>query len=964
MKKRPWLDVLENASLVGLGVGSVASLMFKQLFYTTAPLSLLVIFSLLNRRQFEQQSEQERKASLNNLDRRFSKQVELLTHRVEQLPTPETIQRLKKGFLQKNREVAGHLYAEMASVQDKFNKRLAPLEQQKLQTVRQDFAELNEKYNHLLDGLAQLNADIGQIQSSDSRQISQLDRLVAQLRNEVTAIHGDLDNLTQHTKTNLSAFQEQVTRFDRNLSKLPPPIDISSLKQEVAELVKVIADLVPKRDLTALANNLQTLYQEQEVLKQSVSAIETAAVNFKRSFNTLSTPSETTLAPLPGTALEAEFSALFDQQLLEAANSAQGWQDSVPAVPPSRLYPDLHDLATNYLNHLQMQLVTIQEVTEQLAQQQQQLQTQIHHLPQTLDVVALQQQIKDLSRRILSPESTFNAFKARIYEVLQQELHSISQQLQAIPATPQHELLFDLSTDRSTDHQTITAGSRAILEAALTETQSRLILVYPWSEQCSLGDDLMDQLENFLRQGRKLDLGWCHLVDRSEERLIGKVKRGWMNQLGQTELQKTLHQLLQLKRSYPDHFQFKVLGTTENFLISDHTFAVLGITDSLKTTAAFSELQLKLRTRDPEVIERLIDRFDYPTLVDDDLAGYWNRAVTRYDLGDKAGALEDYNHILTVQPNDAITYNYQGIAQFDLGNMDAAMLDFTHSVQCHPHQSAAYINRGFIRSEQGDPWGAINDYTLAIQADPDCAIAYFYRGLAWQKQEDHREAINNFTDAIRLTPDSPVAYFYRGLAWQKLGQPEAAIEDLEIAADRFASRGSKTNAQKALKSLAKLRQEVLEAETVAQAAVQPSSFCHTETIDQLGQDSQAETNGNGHHHYHAALDFTNITTSASNSSGLNSSAEFDAAPPTTTDRSTAAETIESFFAAPSTELDETPTVAYSYPQTEAVYPTSHNDAHPSVLPSNLEHRSTSPEEIFPNRTEAETLADFSDRFQV
>lgn len=955
MKKRPWLDVLENASLVGLGVGSVASLMFKQLFYTTAPLSLLVVLSLLNRRQFEQQSEQDGKAALNHLDRRLSKQVELLTHRVEQMPTPETLQRLKKGFLQKNRELAGHLYAEITSVQDKLEKRLTSLEQQNLKIVRQDLAELNEKYNFLVNGLAQLNADIAEIQGSDSRQINQLDRLVARLSNEVTAIHSDLDNLTQHTKTNLATVQEQGTRIERQLSKMPPPIDVGSLKQEVAELVKVIADLVPKRDLTALANNLQTLHQEQEVIRRSVFAIEMAALNFKRSFNTLSTAPELPTKPAINAALEAEISALFDQHLdqhlLEGGNSGL-LPEPAPALAPSSLYPELHDLATNYLDSLRSELTEIQEFTERLAHQQQKLQAQIQHLPKNLDVVALQQQLRDLSRRIPSPDSTFNAFKAKIQEVLQQELHSINQQLQEIPSAPQYELLFDLNIEESHNPKTVTAGGHAILESALEQAQSRLILIYPWSDQCSLDEDLIDRLENFLRKQRKLDFGWCHSIDHSEERLLGKVKRGWMNNPGQTELQKTLHQLLQLKRTYPDNFQFKILGTSENFLVADRTFAVLGITDSLRTTAAFSELQLKLRTTDPEIIERLIDRFDNPTLADDDLTGYWNRAVTRYDLGDKAGAIEDYNHILTVQPNDAITYNYRGIAYFESGNVDAAMLDFTHSVQCNSHQSAAYINRGFIRSEQGDPWGAINDYTLAVQSDPDCAIAYFYRGMAWQKQEDHREAIGNFTDAVRLVPNSPVAYYYRGLAWQKLGQAQAAIGDLEIAANLFEARGSRTNAQKALKSLAKLQQEVLEAEALAQVAVQPSSFsqrdAHLDSIDHPFQDNQLqETNGNGHH-----------------SQSLGTAAESDPA-------STHAETLDSFFQAviPPADSEESSAVAHSNSQTEAaaqaktIPPASHsNSLEPTPTTIHLEATPNSAAEVLPERPGAETLADFSDRF--
>jgi tetratricopeptide (TPR) repeat protein len=266
-----------------------------------------------------------------------------------------------------------------------------------------------------------------------------------------------------------------------------------------------------------------------------------------------------------------------------------------------------------------------------------------------------------------------------------------------------------------------------------------------------------------------------------------------------------LHQLLHLKRTYPANFQFKILGTSENFLVSDQTFAVLGIADALKTNTAFPELQLKLKTREPEAIQRLINRFDDPALEADDLVSHWNRGVTRHDLGDKTGAIADYTQILNHSAEDAITYNYRGIAHYDAGNSPNAIADLTQSIQLNPQQVAAYCNRGFIRAEQSDLTGAIADYTQATQNRPDWAIAYLYRGMAWQKLERYQEAIADYSEATDLTPNSAVARYYRGLAWQKLGNYVGAIVDLEAAATLFAARGSRTNAQKAQKNLIKLR---------------------------------------------------------------------------------------------------------------------------------------------------------------
>jgi len=801
MKKRPFLDVLENASLVGLGVGSVASLVSQQAFYATAPLSLLVVLGLLNRRQFEQQIEQDSANTLKQVDRRLSEQIDGLTQRVEQMPTPETIQQIRKGVSLKNRELAGQFYQEIASLQEKLEQRLTPLEHQNLPVMRQELQSLGERYQQLLEGLALLNADIAQLQDGDDRQTGQLEQMAA-LQAEMTDLRGELESLAYHTKFNSTGLQERLNRIDRQLSKLPPPMDVGVMRQELAEIVRIIGELVSKRELAAIAGEVQALHQDQDALKRSVQAIEAAAVNLKRSFSPASSQEQQAK-------MESEVAAL-SQQLSETTASL-----SESSLAPANIYPELQALAASYLENLRSQLVTIQDFTEQLAQQQQQLQKQIHHLPKSLDVAALQRQLKDLVHRIPSPESTFDAFQARIQDVLQQELQAINEQLQALPATPQHELVFDLNDDAASG--STTGGSRAVLEAALEQTQERLILVWSWSEHCELDAALLQKLESFLSQKRQLDLGWCHLADYpsretaphcQQERLLGKIRRGWSNHSEQTALQQTLQKLLQLKRAYPEYFQFKILGASENFLVSDRTFAVLGIADSLKTTAAFTELQLKLRTTDSEVIQRLIDRFDNPTLDPEDLTAYWNRAVTRYDLGDKPGAIEDYHHILSRQPDNAVILNSRGVARYDVGDWEAALLDFTQAIQANPRLTAAYLNRGFIRSEQGDLWGAINDYTLAIQIDPDHALAYFYRGMVWQKREEHREAIADFSDAVRLAPNSAVACYYRGLGWQKLGQLQEAIADLQKAAEHFTARGSKTNAEKALKHLAKLQQEL------------------------------------------------------------------------------------------------------------------------------------------------------------
>ncbi|HEY9906045.1 MAG TPA: tetratricopeptide repeat protein, partial [Thermosynechococcaceae cyanobacterium] len=273
-------------------------------------------------------------------------------------------------------------------------------------------------------------------------------------------------------------------------------------------------------------------------------------------------------------------------------------------------------------------------------------------------------------------------------------------------------------------------------------------------------------------------------------------------------LYEILNQLTHLKRQYPDQFRFKVLGTDENFLVCDRSFAVLGTQSLPMASAVFPQAAVGLRTTNPEVIQELVDRFDDPILEADDVIAYFRRAITRYDLGDRPGAIADYTEVLRFNPTDDVALNNRGLAHYDLGDRPAAVADLDRAVQQNSASFVAYCNRGVIRAELGDRMGAIEDYTAALQTNPDYATAYFHRGLARTRTRNKIGAVQDYTEVIRLNPEDGLAFLYRGLACIKLGQRPAAIEDLQKAAQLFSEQGDTANYQQALKTLEKLENTV------------------------------------------------------------------------------------------------------------------------------------------------------------
>ncbi|MFN9171376.1 MAG: tetratricopeptide repeat protein, partial [Dolichospermum sp.] len=145
-------------------------------------------------------------------------------------------------------------------------------------------------------------------------------------------------------------------------------------------------------------------------------------------------------------------------------------------------------------------------------------------------------------------------------------------------------------------------------------------------------------------------------------------------------------------------------------------------------------------------------------------AFYSNRGVVRNELGDKPGAIDDYNQAIKINPNDA----------------------------------DAYYNRGNARKELGDKPGAIDDFNLAIKINPNCAEAYTNRGVVRNQLGDKQGAIDDFNQAIKFNPNLAQAYGNRAYVYYQLGDKQKAREDLQRAAQLFMAQGNTAAYEKAM----------------------------------------------------------------------------------------------------------------------------------------------------------------------
>jgi tetratricopeptide (TPR) repeat protein len=670
MRTKEWLNVTEWLLLAGSGIGSIASIASQQLAFTAAPMSFLLLLNLVNRQRANQDAQDKSSTKIVQLDQKLSQRIEALDQQVKTLPTLSDLSRFTRAVSQRNEDTISHL-------QQHISQRLAPLESYDLRRMTQEVSDLQHQYTKLSDSVSAMATNANRLASTN--RVEGAERAIAQLKSEVTQLQTKLSEASSSQKQNVpKALQDEIYSIHRRLNSLPQPFDATALKQDVDGLIKIVGDMVSRRDLARLMAEVEKVRRQHQHLEQTVAPMKVVNTIMRKQMDTLSS-----------------------------------WVQST------------------------------------------------------------------------EPQALSNRGGAKNPDA-------------------EYELVFNLqaSHDRQTDTG---ASSRVLLEAALKAARSRVIVVFPYPDRTTLDAELITQFQSFLTRGGSLDIGWGHLGNLEESHRARYIHDRDSDAATRKILAAILPQLTQLKRDYPNQFRFKVLGTGENFLVCDQAYAILGIHPVATSSAAFPEVAVGLQTSNADVVKGLIDRYDDPVLPADDEVAYYNRAITRYELGDKQGAISDYNEVVQINPAHYIAYNNRALVRDELGHKEDAIADLNRSIVSNPRHCIAYCNRGIIRLRSGDKAGAIEDFSYAIQVDPACTNALLQRGLAWMSLGTEMNAINDFTAMIRINPQDPIGYLHRGLARSKMGDRTHAIRDLKESAWLFSSKGDHAKYQYALNAINKLR---------------------------------------------------------------------------------------------------------------------------------------------------------------
>jgi len=818
VKNHNILEIGENALLIGSGVGSVASVLSQQALYTVAPLSMLVMVSLANRRRFEHTVNKNAADAMARFDHQITQELTTLRQQVVSLPNRLEVAGIKKTVLQKQQEG-------LADFGKAIEARLAKLEQMGPEQLQRDLSQLQDHHHQMTEQLHGLSSYLHRVAAAGK--MDAIEKSISELRQEVEQTQNRLQTLANEPRNNINinAFQDQINHLNRRLNNLPPPFDATALRQDMDAVIKLVGDLVPKRDLSRVMFEMEQLRQQFIGIEQTVASLRISAPILRKQMDSLSSRVEA----IQGVGNLSVDASEFEAQLADVRARLSEFSTELTAL--ERRFeqgPTLPEVLSLPLFDEDLDLSDPEQLESMLGLFSQDLdEIDLENLDNLLEPTADSQALQNQGSNGAVSKAGFGNSRV-LQEQLQRladRLHSLEQRqrpsAQVGMPSPVGDLMFAMPAPDREDLPTL-------LEQVLSEAQREVVVVFPSPARCQFSDRLMNAIQAFLQRKGVLKLGFGFLdAHQGQNRYLDAQ---WTTDLvAQKLLVRTLNQLAQLKQSHPRQFAFKVLGANENFILCDRSLAVLGVQTLSVASSAFPQLEVGLRTTQSGVLQQLQHRFERPKINLEDPKPLFQRAITRHELGDRPGAIQDLNRVMQLNPQDDAAYNYRGVVHFELGDIPGAIADFEQALRLNARNLPARCNHGHALIQVNELERALRDFDAAIAQDANAITAYFHRGLTRSRMEDRAGAIADYSRVIELVPDAAIAYFYRSLAYTRLNQINLAIQDLQQAIPRFDQQANRTYSEKARTMLTRLQQFSATGATKA-AKVNPPARSETSPV--------------------------------------------------------------------------------------------------------------------------------------
>ena len=129
---------------------------------------------------------------------------------------------------------------------------------------------------------------------------------------------------------------------------------------------------------------------------------------------------------------------------------------------------------------------------------------------------------------------------------------------------------------------------------------------------------------------------------------------------------------------------------------------------------------------------------------------FYETGDLRYDSGNYAEAIADYDKAILLKLNFADAFNSRGYSKSNLFKYEEALLDLNEAVRLNPNNPFYFRNRAQTYEGLKKYANALTDYDEAIRLKPSSDNLYNFRASIKVKLKKYDEAFSDYDEAIRL----------------------------------------------------------------------------------------------------------------------------------------------------------------------------------------------------------------------
>jgi tetratricopeptide (TPR) repeat protein len=153
---------------------------------------------------------------------------------------------------------------------------------------------------------------------------------------------------------------------------------------------------------------------------------------------------------------------------------------------------------------------------------------------------------------------------------------------------------------------------------------------------------------------------------------------------------------------------------------------------------------------------------------------FFKEGMEDFKKGDYTGAIEDFQHVLKMRPNDVEAYFYMGLSYGKIGRRENAEQCYENAIAIDPRYLPAREVLGLLEFREKEFKKAEPQLEAAIDLGSVNPNVFYAFGRIELAEKECRKAIRAFKEAVRLDPGFHEAREWLDRAEDKCGVPHGA----------------------------------------------------------------------------------------------------------------------------------------------------------------------------------------------